>query len=72
MQIIDIPIGSLGDVEIDEAAGIVTIKAKLNLGGQEEDGSVSIPVGPFLQKLADAVTNPVVRWLLQAIVGLLP
>lgn len=65
-QIIDVPLGSTGDVLVTESAGILTIEAKENLAakGISADLAINVSAVVLVQAWATATTNTSLKAIL--------
>ena len=70
-EIVDIPIGSIGDITVDEANGTFTVVIAANLFGNPEQATLSLSVAQILGGIASGVTNPILRQVLTWAVTLL-
>lgn len=69
MEVVNVPLGSIGDIEVDEAQGTFTIKIQANLFGNPESATLTLSVAEVLSGIVAGITNPVLRqtltWALQ-------
>lgn len=72
MQIIDIPLGAEGNVEVDFSAGVFVIKASENTPGLQGSAQINIPVTYFIDaivgKLGSTPAEVAVAQLVESII----
>lgn len=71
MQLIDVKLGSEGEIKADLAAGIITLTIDEKTAGLAGGLQVSLPLNYFLDALAAKANNPIVTGIVKVMEGVL-
>lgn len=71
MEVVNIPLGTVGDIEVDEASGTFTIKVQANIFGNPEAATFTLSVAEVLSGIVAGITNPILKQTLTWAIELL-